>query len=287
MSSTALTRGVATAAVLIAAVTACSSDPGGNGGRAQSPSQSAGVQVTVRDDLRAVFDAAGMPGTFVLYNVDDNTITAVDKARAERPYVPASTFKIAHSLIALETGVVADENQKIPYRGQPQDPQEWQRDMGLREAIKLSNIPIYQEIARQVGLSAEREWLSRLGYGNADPGSVVDRFWLDGPLQISARDQVLWLRRLARHELPATVEHQKVVRDILQLEQSGGRTLFAKTGTVAGSTPQLGWWVGWVEHGAKLYCFALNLDLRTAADAPKRIELGRTLLDRLGVYRTS
>ncbi|HEX5594803.1 MAG TPA: penicillin-binding transpeptidase domain-containing protein, partial [Micromonosporaceae bacterium] len=76
--------------------------------------------VTVRDDLAEVFTQAGTTGTFVLYDVHANRLIMVDQARAETPMVPASTFKIAHSLIALETGVVKDVTEKIPYGGQPQ-----------------------------------------------------------------------------------------------------------------------------------------------------------------------
>lgn len=265
---------------------ACASDDSESdrGSSARSSKPAIAWQAKTRDDLRSVFEAAGTPGTFALYDVDGGIITFVDQGRAERPYIPASTFKIPHSLIALESGTVTDELQKIPYRGQPTDPKEWQRDMSMREAIKVSNVPIYQEIARRVGLEKEREWLNTLGYGNADPGGTVDRFWLDGPLRISARDQAIWLRRLARHELPASVDHQKLVRDIIQVERSGDRTLFGKTGTVAGATPQTGWWVGWVERGSKLYCFALNIDMKGAEDSSKRLEIGRTLLDRLEVY---
>jgi beta-lactamase class D len=273
--------------VLLAAVAACSAESDEKGPpKASSPGASGAPKMVVRDDLRDVFTQAGVTGTFVLYAVDDNTITMVNGERAERAYVPASTFKIPHSLIALETGVVADENEKIPFDGQPQAVKEWAGDMGLREAIRVSNVPVYQEIARRIGLDREREWLKRLGYGNADPGTVVDRFWLDGPLTISARDQALWLRRLAGQELPASVENQRIVRDILQLEKSGDRTLFGKTGTVAGASPQIGWWVGWVERGGQLHCFALNLDMATSSDSGKRVTLGRELLDRLDVYPT-
>lgn len=43
--------------------------------------------------------------------------------------------------------------------------------------------------------------VSRLGYGNAEIGQVVDNFWLVGPLKISAMEQTRFLLRLAQ-ELP-------------------------------------------------------------------------------------
>ena len=46
----------------------------------------------------------------------------------------------------------------------------------------------------------------------------VDRFWLDGALRISAMEQVDFLRKLYRNELPFKVEHQRLVKDIMIVE---------------------------------------------------------------------
>ena len=107
-----------------------------------------------RPDLDAVFRDQGAVGTSMLYDAAADSLTAVNRARAETRYVPASTFKIANSLIALETGVVQDESEIVPYGGKPQPIKAWERDMSIREAIAMSNVPIYQEIARHVASRA-------------------------------------------------------------------------------------------------------------------------------------
>ncbi|KAB1139287.1 class D beta-lactamase [Micromonospora sp. AMSO12t] len=238
--------------------------------------------VEVRDDLAGLFRQAGLRGTFVMYDVTAGRVVMVDRARAERRFVPGSTFKIAHSLIALETGVVRDEREKVPYGGRPQRVAAWERDMGLRDAVRVSNVPVFQELARRIGPDREREWLHRLGYGNGQVGPAVDRFWLDGPLEISADEQARWLARLVRGELPAGRGHQATVRDILRLERTAEYALHGKTGWTDATDPGTGWWVGWVERGDRLYCFALNVDVHTDGDADKRLPLGRQLLHRLG-----
>jgi beta-lactamase class D len=95
--------------------------------------------------------------------------------------VPASTFKIPNSIIALETGVVKDAI--ILHGGKPQPFREWKKDMSMREAIALSAVPIYQELARRIGLDRYHEWLLRLYFGNGETGTVVDRFWLNARLK--------------------------------------------------------------------------------------------------------
>ncbi|MFG3714619.1 class D beta-lactamase [Micromonospora sp. NPDC047730] len=255
--------------------------PSATAATAAAPSPAAPA-VETRDDLASLFRQAGLQGTFVLYDVTAARVVMVDRARAERRFIPASTFKVPHSLIALETGVVRDEHEKVPYGGRPQRVAAWERDMGLRDAVRVSNVPVFQELARRIGPEREREWLRRLGYGNGEVGAAVDQFWLRGPLTISADEQARWLARLAQGELPADRGHQATVRDILRLERTATHTLYAKTGQTDATEPGTGWWVGWVERGDRLYCFALNVDIRTDADADKRLPLGRQLLHRLG-----
>jgi beta-lactamase class D len=236
-----------------------------------------------RADLKQLFEAQGVAGTFVLHDpVSGQTIT-VDGARAARRYVPASTFKIANSLIALETGVVKDESEIIPYGGKPQPFKAWEKDMSMREAIAASSVPIYQEIARRVGLGRYRDWLERLKYGNCRTDAALETFWLDGPLEISAVEQARFVAALAEQKLPASIRSQSIVRDILRLESSGDRALYGKTGSRSSSTPQLGWWTGWVERGTRPVAFALNIDMASPDDARKRVAVGKAILSKLDV----
>ena len=122
-------------------------------------------------------------------------------------------------------------------------------------------------------------WLERLDYGNREIGTVVDRFWLDGPLKISAVEQAKFVARLAQGKLDASAEAQAQVREILRVEESDGAILFGKTGW----DQKVGWWTGWVEREDKIFAFSLNMPMEKLADAPKRIEIGKALLAKLGV----
>jgi beta-lactamase class D len=242
------------------------------------------ADIVERIDLEAVFSAQKVAGTFATFEPAGNRFTLVNAERARRRYVPASTFKIANSLIALETGAVRDENEIVPYGGKKQPFPAWEKDMTMREAIAASAVPIYQELARRIGLEAYQDWLARLDFGNRAAGDNVETFWLDGPLEISTVEQAQFVARLARQELPASARAQNLVRDIVRLEQRDGRILYGKTGWRFSSKPQLGWWTGWIEQDETVTGFSLNIDMHSAADAAKRVALGRGLLDRLQVY---
>jgi beta-lactamase class D len=237
-----------------------------------------------RPDLMEIFASAGAVGAMVVYLSASKELIVINATRAEQRFIPASTFKLANSLIALETNAVKDENEIIPFGGKPQPVKAWERDMSMREALPISNVAIFQELARRIGLSRYKEWLTRLDYGNQETGTVVDRFWLNGPLRTSAVEQARFAAKLANKELPLSERSQSIVRDICRLEQSGTRALFGKTGWT-GSAIGIGWLTGWVEEaGASPTSFSINIDMPAMADAPKRLAITKAVLARLEKY---
>jgi len=228
-----------------------------------------------------IFAANKCTGTFVLFDVDENRITAFNPTRAQKRFTPASTFKIANSVIALETKAVSSIDEILPYGGKAQPFPAWAHDMNMKEAMKISNVAIYQEIARRIGLKRMRHWLHKLNYGNEQTGPVVDQFWLHGPLTISAIEQVKFVAFLAQDKLPVSVQTQAAVRRLIQ--QDDDKNLFAKTGWANRPKPQIGWWVGFVQKKNKIYSFALNIDMAGEQDIPKRQKIGREILKELGL----
>ena len=69
---------------------------------------------TVDERLSRLFADEGTSGAFAAYRVDGRQLILSDKARCDAAILPASTFKIANSIIALETGVLdPDEVRQI------------------------------------------------------------------------------------------------------------------------------------------------------------------------------
>jgi beta-lactamase class D len=234
--------------------------------------------------LSTIFKNSGMNGTFVLYDVTAHKHIGHDKNRAESRFVPASTFKIPNSLIGLSVGAVKSVDEIIPYKGDSQPfIKAWAKDMGLREAIALSNVPIYQELARRIGFERMRDGIERLNYGSKQIGTTVDTFWLAGPLKISAIEQTSFLAKLAQGSLPFPQENQRSVREITLLERGLNWELHGKTGWENAPGKGVGWWVGWVQKNSRIYAFALNIDIEKESDASKRIELGKACLKLLEI----
>ena len=172
----------------------------------------------------------------------DDTLLVHNPTRADQEFLPASTFKIPNSLIALETGVIADEREVLKWDGQKRSVPEWNKDHDMRSAIAVSAVWFYQELARRVGAKRMQEWIDRIGYGNRDLSGGIDQFWLTGGLRITARQQIEFLRRLYADELPFSARTRRIVKDILVLERTAEYVLRGKTG-LAGARPAGGWLV--------------------------------------------
>ena len=200
---------------------------------------------------------SGRTGTFVGYKVDDYLIIASDKVRSGEGKLPASTFKIPNSLIALETGVVADPDKDVfKWDGVTRSIEAWNKDHTLRSAIAASAVPVYQEIARRIGAERMQKYLDLLDYGNRDIGGGIDQFWLTGNLRIDPMQQVDFVDRLRRGVLPVSKRSQELVRDILPVTKVGDATIRAKSGLLGrrAGKPSLGWMVGWTEKGSRKPC---------------------------------
>jgi beta-lactamase class D len=219
----------------------------------------------------------------------------IGRDRSARRFIPSSTFKIPNALLAIDRGVASGADQPYPgpnpnvlVDGAPFLPAICEGDLTLATALMNSCIPVFQQIARAIGAPAYTRALKQLHYGNRTlAGAPVDRFWLDGPLAISAREQVEFLRRLERGALPVSRRAVREVRDMLVLERGRCTVLHGKTGYVFTTAPRVGWWVGWVERGGTTWTFALNLDIMRPEHAAARTAIGRAVLTELGALTTT
>jgi len=233
-------------------------------------------------ELTELFKAENATGTFVMFDVSKNVRHVFNPKLATKRFLPASTFKIPNTLIGLTTGAVKNVDEILPYGGKPQFLPQWEKDLSLRDAIRISSVPIYQELARRITLERMADAVKKLDYGNNEIGDKVDQFWLEGPLRISPIEQTGFLARLAKRDLPFPAEAIGATHEITLLEKTPTTELHGKTGW-AGSVEPTGWFVGWVEKNDNVYAFALNIDMDKMETAPKRISLTKACLKKFGV----
>lgn len=250
-----------------------------------APVRAAVPAVELRPDFKKYFDAREVKGSFVLWDPTGNRFVRYNPDRCAERFLPASTFKVMSALMALESGIVQDENTGIPWDGTQYRISEWNQDHTLKSALSASAVWYFQELARRMGKDRIQRYLDEAGYGNRNISGPVDSFWLDGGLRISPEEQVDVLHRLYRDELPFSGRSMEIVRRILVLEEGPEYRLSGKTGTVQQSGRPIGWFVGALEKGGRLYCFALNIEGATVDEAflKARVGITREILNDLGL----
>ena len=202
-----------------------------------------------QEDLGAIFKKYDVhDACFMLRDHTHDNVYYYNKDRAIKRYSPASTFKIFNSLVALETAIAPDERLIIKWDSVKRWNEDWSRDMDMREAFKVSNVAYYQELARRIGGDYMQHYIDTVQYGNRKMTGKLDEFWLNDTLQISADEQLGFVKRLYFDELPFSDRSQRIVRSIMLREDSTNYKLYYKTGTFVKKDSMLCWIVGFVEH---------------------------------------
>lgn len=224
-------------------------------------------------ELAELFASRGVNGTLILSSLSGEVEYLYNGGRARQRLLPASTFKIPNTLIALEEGAVANEDEIIEWDGKERGWAPWNRDHSIRTAFPVSCIWFYQELAKRVGDENYLQHLNLLQYGNMRTGPEVSSFWLDGELKISAQEQIAFLKRLYVDDLPYPKAHLRMLKEIMIVTEAPEYIVRGKTGWATRIPKQHGWYVGYVESGGNVWFFAANIDIVQKADAAHRKEI--------------
>ena len=243
--------------LIICLLFACS----GAENQANRPTRHDGARQVTVEDFQAILDSSDVSGAILVYDSRNNIFYSNDFERCRVGHLPASTFKVPNSIIALEAGVMHSDSTLIPWDGQPRRLKAWERDLYFRDAFHVSCVPCYQEIAREIGVAHMREYLEKLNYGEMlVDSSNIDVFWLEGESKIDQFQQIDFLRRFYHSELPVSAGTQEIMRRLMVIEENSGYKLSGKTGWSVRNGNNNGWFVGYLEKGTDVWFFATNID---------------------------
>ena len=233
--------------------------------------------------LSRLFSLQGMEGTIVISSLRNKKTFIHNDLRANQRFSTASTFKIMNTLISLEEKAISGKDGMLKWDGHIYDFPDWNRDQTLESAFKVSCVWCFQELARRVGAEKYRKYLYQSAYGGLREPFGETTFWLDGSLQISAMEQVNFLKKVYLRALPFSTSSYETLQQIMLVEKTSTFTMRAKTGWATRAKPQIGWYVGYVETPEDVWFFATNIEVRNEKDLPLRQKLTREALQEKGV----
>ena len=247
------------------------------------------------NSLGKYFDENKVKGCFGLYNNSTNQFTFYNKKRfTDSSYLPASTFKIVNSLIGLQTGVITGDSMIIKWDSVQRQMADWNKDLSMYQAFRVSAVPYYQEVARRIGKDRMEFWMDTVNYGAGKKdtafriSTAVDSFWLDNTLKITPDEQLGLMKMLYFNQLPFFKAYQEIVKKAMLFENTTIYRLAYKTGWGRQENgDHLAWVVGWIEENNHPYFFVLNLESPDAnADIPAtRMKVLKDILTQLGFFK--
>jgi beta-lactamase class D len=216
-------------------------------------------------------------------------------AECEVKTAPASTFKVPHALIALETGVVKDPLAVVAWDRAKQPFPAWERGHSLDSAVKDSVLPFFRFTAAAIGRERMLDHLKRLRYGTDTFEGELTSFWLDGDLAISPMEQLDFMTRLVRGALPVAPNHLAAVKAAFRMPDgavtnatgthdfrltlAGPLEVHAKTGNTTANGEGVSWIVGYVSAKAGTTVFVARVRAPGEVSRTASLELARDALN--------
>ncbi len=186
---------------------------------------------------------------------------------------PASTFKVALSVMGYDSGILQDAHAPAwPYKQEYKAWREsWKQATDPTYWLKESVVWYSQQLTQKLGMERFQRFVDAFDYGNrdlsGDPGrhNGLTRAWLSSSLQISPTEQIAFLRKLLARKLPVSARAQEMTMEIMPtFLLADGWTVQGKTGTgdqrkadgTLDDDRQFGWFVGWARKGDRQLVFA-------------------------------
>ena len=165
----------------------------------------------------------------------------VERGDCQTRVTPASTFKIAISLMGYDARILKDEHApELPFREgyvawrenwkQPADPARWMSD---------SVVWYSQQVTTSLGMPRLQAYVRQFGYGNADVSGDAEHdgltlSWIGSSLKISPLEQVGFLRKLTNRQLGVSRHAYAMTQQLIAYKRIGQWDVSGKTGSSSG-----------------------------------------------------
>ena len=191
-------------------------------------------------------------------------------------YSPNSTFKIPLSLMGFDSGFLKDETHPSCCLPEGEDPyiNVCKSDHNPRTWMRDSCLWYSRILTTNLGMKKFQDYVTKFSYGNMDlsgdkgQNNGLTHSWiLSSSLKISPEEQTVFLQKLLDRSLPVSKASYEKTKNIMFIqEMSGGWKLYGKTGNGLlrdkdgnKTDVQHGWFVGWIEKGARKIVFASHI----------------------------
>ncbi|MGZ3805942.1 MAG: penicillin-binding transpeptidase domain-containing protein [Pseudobdellovibrionaceae bacterium] len=244
------------------------------------------VSVAAKVDFKKEFN--DRDGCFLISEIETGKLIAeYNPQRCKERFTPCSSFKIAAALMAFEKGILKDENQLIKWDGVKRSRPEENRDQTPLTWMSDSVKWVTEWIMPQLGEKSIQQFLKNFSYGNEDFSGGLKNAWVTSSLKISAHEQLTFLSKLWKGDLPLSSKAMDLTKKIIFIKKLGNSELYGKTGTgcLVGHScmdrpdKMIGTFVGVLKSGPRTYVFATNASDLKDQERPAGPRLRNTTIE--------
>ena len=233
-------------------------------------------------DLSSYFK--GTDGTFILYDTSSGQYQIYNQELSTKRISPDSTFKIYSGLFALEEGIIHYDASNREWDGTTYSFDTWNKDQTLATAMQNSVNWYFQNLDIQLGYQKLYSYYKKISYGNCDLTAGINYYWAESSLKISPVEQVMLLSNLMKNKWNFKEENIQAIKNSLFVSDVSIGRLYGKTGTgVVNGQNSNGWFIGFLERGERVYCFATNLQNADNATGSNASEITVEILNSITI----
>lgn len=210
---------------------------------------------TYAPGLKRLYDEFNVDGMFVLYSRKNKNFIFYNPTYYKQPMSPASTFNILLTLIGLEEGVVTNEKSLLK-----------PNNTTLEYAFRHNVDSCFINLSLLIGQEKIARWLNKINYGNKSILGEKGRFWINGFLQITPEQQLLFMQKFYYEDLPFSKKSFVIVKNLMDESNNAGlgikifgkrgsNKIYKHTGTLYARDKYTGWFAGYVEGLSDTYFF--------------------------------
>lgn len=225
-------------------------------------------------------------GSFVLYDLGNDTWNIHDMDYATLRVAPNSTYKIYDALFGLEEGVITPENSLMSWNNEEYPFEAWNTDQTLQSAMSNSVNWYFQMIDKQLGVSTLNRYIQKIGYGNKYIKGDLSYYWIESSLKISPVEQIELLLSIYNNSFDFAPENIHAIKDAICLSTSANGAIYGKTGTGRVNGKDInGWFVGYVQTADNTYFFATNIQSDVNATGSNATEITLSILSDMNIWK--
>lgn len=207
--------------------------------------------------IQRSFEKNKVEGTMLIESLDGSRRYSYNLS--DNQHIPASTFKIANTLILLEEDLLSPDK-VIKWDKEVRVYEPWNQDQTLRTAFQFSCVWCYQRFAEKLTNATYLSYLEKFDYGNKKTGHSIKTFWLEGDLRVSVKEQIEFLKKVYLKKLPIKKENFTILEAVMISEEKSSYQVYSKTGW-AGTN---GWFVGYIKTSDNdAWFFANHLKIKS------------------------